>query len=85
MPCPSRETPAGIEPTTLYPRDALCRRLGWSLSAYQSARARGLPVLYLGKRVFIFGADAIDWIRKTSTANKPRKGQYGNRHQIETP
>ena len=54
----------GILPDALYPRAAFVRASGISRTRLREARLMGLPlpVMRVGKRQFVLGRDAIEWI-----------------------
>jgi hypothetical protein len=58
--------PGEICSGVLYRADELKGRMGWSDSAFRSARRRGLKVRRDGKRAYILGEDVIAYLK-----NKP--------------
>lgn len=51
-----------IRPDALYRATEACRRLGWSATAYRTARRRGLQVKYWANRAYVTGASVIDFM-----------------------
>jgi hypothetical protein len=51
-----------IERDVLYSLDDFLARMRWTKSAFRSARRSGLRVRYSGRRCYILGHDAIDYI-----------------------
>lgn len=62
----SRE--ASIDPTRMYRHDELSARMGWRPSGWRAARRAGLRAYRYGKRWFVMGSDAIDFVM--NNANK---------------
>jgi hypothetical protein len=58
----------GIRPDVLYPLQAFIRASGVSKTKMREARLMGLPlpVLELGKRLYVRGAEGIAWIEALS-------------------
>jgi hypothetical protein len=52
-----------LSANSLYTLADFQRRLNLSTSAWQALRRKGLPFRKIGKRVFILGADVIDFFR----------------------
>jgi hypothetical protein len=53
-----------VSTTAVYSLDALKDRLGISDAWLRTARRRGLPVLYAGKRGFVAGADFAKYLEQ---------------------
>ena len=54
----------------IYTLDTFKRRLGLGEAALRRARGQGLVIHRVGRRAYVIGADAIDWIRgKTRGGN----------------
>ena len=64
-------TPGEVHPSVLYRADELKARMGWSESAFRSARHAGLEVSRVGKRVYVLGDDVITYLKQQ------RKKPYG--------
>jgi hypothetical protein len=60
---PRHYTPGEVHPSVLYRADELKARMGWSDSAFRSARRRGLKVRYDGKRAYVLGEDVISYLK----------------------
>ncbi len=67
-PRPAGGSPGVVTPSDLYRVDELRARLGWSESAYQSARKQGLKIFRAGKRSYVRGSDAIAYVTKEATS-----------------
>ncbi len=52
-----------IESSALYRADEFCQRMGLGRKAFDAARRRGLPVIKFSKRVHLYGADVIAFIK----------------------
>ena len=59
---PSKTLPGLIDSNTLYRADEFKARMGWSDSAFRAARGRGLKTYPCGKRVYVLGRDAFNFI-----------------------
>jgi hypothetical protein len=64
---PLPDNPGAIDPETLYRLDEAMGRLGWKYSAYMGAKRRGLKVHRSGRRVYVKGADLIEFITTSSS------------------
>ncbi len=51
-----------IEAHHLYTVAEFRRRLNWGDHAWRTARREGLPVRRIGKRAYVSGREAIEWI-----------------------
>ena len=62
-------------PRRIYPRDAFVRASGISKSRLREARLMGcpLPVISLGRRQTVRGADAVQWIEQLATLMAERE------------
>lgn len=58
------DTPGFISAHELYALDEFKARMRWTMSAYRSARRKGLPVIEEGKRRYVDGSDAIRYLRR---------------------
>jgi len=56
------QTPGEIDGNKLYTLRELCRRLGWSVAAFRSARRKGLSVRYMAGRGYVKGDDLITFV-----------------------
>ena len=54
-----------IEPAAVYTLPEFMGRTGFTKSAMREARRKGLKVRRIGKRAFVFGRDAIEFIETT--------------------
>ena len=63
-PAPSKLFSGFIRGDELYTIKELQRRLGFRESAWQALNRKGLPCHQVGKRVFVFGQDFIEFTRK---------------------
>ncbi len=80
-----RKSPAGvIQPECLYSRRAFLEATGISANRLRDARRRGVepPWLTVGKRKFLFGSAAIQYIVSLSELERPRLCDEMS-HQIE--
>ena len=59
-----------IDPAALYRLDELKRRVGWRDAAFRAAVRAGLTIHRSGKRVFVVGADLIDFITRARGADR---------------
>jgi hypothetical protein len=59
----SPQSPGEVRSGVLYRADELKERMGWSDSAFRSARRRGLKVCRDGKRAYILGEDVIAYMK----------------------
>lgn len=56
------QSPGEIVGGRLYTIKEACRRLGWSVAAFRSARRKGLAVRYMAGRGYIAGQTLIDFV-----------------------
>lgn len=57
-------SPTEIVPGTMYSLPEIKARLGWGDHAMRTARRNGLKVQYVAGRGYVYGKDAIDYIRQ---------------------
>ncbi len=69
MAATNANVPGIIESTALYRAEEFCRRMGLGRRAYDLARRRGLPVIKFGKRVYLYGADVIEFMRRQNQSS----------------
>jgi hypothetical protein len=63
-----------IRPDSLYRATEACRRLGWSATAYRTARRRGLAVKYFANRAYVTGKAISDFIATEGRDTKNSRG-----------
>jgi hypothetical protein len=51
-----------IRPDSLYRATEACKRLGWSGTAYRTARRKGLVVKYFANRAYVTGQALVDFL-----------------------
>ncbi|HMP08229.1 MAG TPA: hypothetical protein PJ982_17915 [Lacipirellulaceae bacterium] len=68
MPAPTKQPPTFIDPQRLYTLAGFMAASGFNFSRMRELRIKGidLPRLRVGKRVFIEGHAAIEYIRKAA-------------------
>ena len=62
--------PGEIWPDVLYGRNDALARLGWGEKSLRDARANGLPVKYVGRCSYIYGADIIQFVLKNGSDSR---------------
>lgn len=67
--------PGVIEENALYRLDEFLLRAGWTRKSWDSARRRGLRALRSGKRVYVRGSDAREFIEKDTADQAARLAQ----------
>ena len=63
---PKKSTAAGdgmVHPEVLYRLAAIARQLGWGERSIRKARREGLPIHKCGRCSYVYGADAIAYVR----------------------
>jgi len=60
-----------IRPESTYPLPTFMAAFGFTKSSMRAARRRGLRVLYIGKKAFVRGSDAISYIDTFGAEQRP--------------
>jgi len=68
-----RAPAACISRNALYPLEEFERILGWKRTSIRRYRRRGFIVRYIGHTAFVFGDEALQWIRANSVTNRGEK------------